>query len=95
MGASGVKMPSYVMKLIKPGRYLPPNTIALRVPLNMNKFQIKSYLENLYGIRVLKVNTLIQLGKTRAVPYTKFHQKLSDFKKAYVRVSPQDFIKKT
>lgn len=42
-----------------------PYLVAFRVPLNFNKLQIRNYLEELYKIDIVSVNTLIYLGMNR------------------------------
>jgi len=80
--------------MIKPGKQLSPNTVAFRVPLNMNKLQIKNYLEQIYMVSVKRVRTLVCLGKKHVIPGARriYVQKDPDFKKAYVTVAPEDFV---
>jgi ribosomal protein L23 len=68
-------------------RELDPKLVAFRVPLNVNKIQIRNYLEELYKVDVEKVHTLIYLGKEKTNPKTGKVFKRPDYKKAYVRVS--------
>jgi len=63
-----------------------PCLVAFRVPLNVNKIQIRNYLEEIYKIDVVKVNTMIYLGKERRSHRTGLRQKKSDYKKAYVTI---------
>eukprot|EP00922_Rhytidocystis_sp_ex-Travisia-forbesii_P071354 GHVS01106496.1.p1 GENE.GHVS01106496.1~~GHVS01106496.1.p1 ORF type:complete len:297 (-),score=-4.52 GHVS01106496.1:2-892(-) len=44
----------------KSGSFLERNRLALRVPINMTKYEIREYMRRLYGARLLKVNTLIK-----------------------------------
>jgi ribosomal protein L23 len=82
----GVVLPSATMRLIRSGKTdVPSNEVHFKVPLNFNKFQIKNYLEELYGVRVLKVNTSIFVGEWRRTPW--FHKyKAKDTKKAMVTI---------
>lgn len=55
----------------------------------MGKIDIRNYLQNVYGMKVEKVNTLIQLGQWKRSPAVRAWQrnmkhKRSDYKKAYV-----------
>ena len=52
----------------------------------MNRIQIKNYLEELYGVTVLKVNTAICIGKKTQDIYGRLIKK-RDWKKAYVRTA--------
>ncbi|CEM35652.1 unnamed protein product [Vitrella brassicaformis CCMP3155] len=42
------------------GVFLERNRLALKVPLNFTKYEIREYLKKLYGAKVLKVNTLVR-----------------------------------
>jgi len=66
------------------------NKYTFEVDLQANKIEIKKAVEKIYGVKVLKVNTLVQYGKpkrVRAVPGRK-----SDFKKAIVTLKPGEII---
>lgn len=67
-------------------RELDPKLVAFRVPLNLNKIQIRNYLEELYQVEVEKVHTMIMLGKEKTNPKTGRKTKSPDYKKAYVRL---------
>ncbi|KAL8443216.1 hypothetical protein Emag_006035 [Eimeria magna] len=47
------------------GSFLEARRLALRVPVNLTKFEIKNYLEKIYNAKVLKVNTLIKVPERR------------------------------
>jgi large subunit ribosomal protein L23 len=95
------KLPLIVFRMIKTRDALPPNQVAFRVPLNINKIQIKHYLESLYGVKVARVNTMVQHGKTRLVRHLPHHkhdiqskhsyQKQPDWKKAIVTLQDETF----
>jgi len=70
---------------------------VFRVPLSMNKNEIKSAVEEQFEVTVTKVKTLVQDGKTirfsrgkRRYPGTATRK---DFKKAYVTLKDGDSIK--
>ncbi|WBW71357.1 mitochondrial ribosomal protein subunit L23 [Schizosaccharomyces osmophilus] len=44
------------------GLNLPPNFAAFRVPLNVNKFDVRDYLLHVYNLKVLSVKTNIYQG---------------------------------
>ncbi|KAG0003323.1 hypothetical protein BGZ80_003245 [Entomortierella chlamydospora] len=58
-GLKKLYFPSTVLKLVRNGPNVPAvsNTLTFRVPPSMNKFDIKSYLSNIYKINVLTVRT--------------------------------------
>jgi ribosomal protein L23 len=57
--------------------------VEFRVPLDMNKIEIKEYLSKLYGFSIKKVNTMIVEGK-RKKQGKPFLTQLPDWKKAIV-----------
>nr|BAN64524.1 ribosomal protein L23, putative [Babesia bovis] len=50
------------------GAFLERNRLALRVPVNLTKFEIREYLRKLYGAQVIKVNTLIKVPRIKRDP---------------------------
>jgi large subunit ribosomal protein L23 len=59
--------------------------VVFKVRLDANKAEIKDAVQNIFGVKVLAVNTLVQKGKTkrfRGRPGTR-----NDVKKAYVRLA--------
>jgi large subunit ribosomal protein L23 len=60
------------------------NCVVFKVALDATKHEVKQAIENVFGVKVLKINTSIEPGKTK-----RFRQRVgrqSDFKKAYVRL---------
>lgn len=53
------------MCIHRSGAFLEDRRLALRVPTNLTKGEIKDYLEKIYNARVLKVNTLIKVPERR------------------------------
>lgn len=84
----GISLPNKTFVLIKPGKPMPPNTAVFRVPLDMNRLQIKDYLEELYRIPVVRVNTMIYLGKHRFTSKGYFYRR-PDWKKAVVTLTEE------
>ncbi|RKO99471.1 hypothetical protein CXG81DRAFT_7154, partial [Caulochytrium protostelioides] len=68
---------------------LPPHQAVFRVPLQLNKFDIKDYLQNLYNISISDVRTMIYRPKyaLQGNSITKF----AGFKKAIVTMD-KDFV---
>lgn len=65
------------------------NRYTFRVSPNANKYQIKDLVEELYGVKVVEVNTLIVRGKNKS-RYTKsglLRGKTTSYKKAFITVA--------
>ena len=84
------RLPHLLFVMLKPGKPLPPNTATFRVPLSASKPLIANYLEQLYRVRVEKVSTAIYLGKEKRNVFTGRPYKRSDWKKAIVRIAPEE-----
>ncbi len=61
------------------------NQVVFRVAGDATKPEIKQAVEKLFDVKVLKVNTLNQIGKTKR--FRGFLGKRSDYKKAVVRLA--------
>lgn len=61
--------------------------------MDMSRLDVKNYLESIYKIDVAKVNTRIQLGKTKTIQKgdRAFKRKFPDFKVAYVTLAQGSF----
>jgi len=81
------------MKIVRPGRELPDNTVQFHVPMDMSKLDIRNYLRSIYNVDVYKVNTRIQHGKTKSVIKNGqlVKKKLPDYKVAYVILGSGSF----
>jgi len=66
------------------------NAYSFEVNLWANKIQIKHAVQELFNVRVLSVRTQLRLGKRRRYRW-KFG-KLSNWKKAIVKLHPEDKI---
>ncbi len=66
------------------------NKYTFRVPLTASKVEIRQAVEAVFGVKVLKVNTIRVLGKTKRVG--KFVGKRSDYKKAIVKLAEGNTI---
>ncbi|HOT14946.1 MAG TPA: 50S ribosomal protein L23 [Bacteroidales bacterium] len=70
------------------------NMYAFKVKKNANKLQIKKAVEDMYGVSVESVNTLIVGGKNKS-RYTKtgfIQGRSSSYKKAIITVANNDKI---
>jgi len=66
------------------------NTYVFEVDMRANKIEIKKAIEKIYGVKVIKINTLIQHGKPRRVRFAQGRR--SNFKKAMVTLKEGQFI---
>lgn len=70
------------------------NVYTFRVPLNLNKNEIRSAVEEQFGVTVVNIKTLVQDGK--AVRYSRGKNRYpgttsrKDWKKAYVTLKDGD-----
>lgn len=65
------------------------NRYTFRVSPDANKYQIKDLVEEMYGVKVVEVNTLIVRGKNKS-RYTKsglLRGKTTAYKKAFITVA--------
>ncbi|HEY8366363.1 MAG TPA: 50S ribosomal protein L23 [Bacteroidia bacterium] len=70
------------------------NRYGFEVSLDSNKVEIKKAVEQMYGVKVISVNTMNYMGKTK-VRYTKTgfsHGRTNHFKKAIITVQEGDAI---
>ncbi len=61
------------------------NKYTFQVPLQANKVEIRQAVEAIFGVKVLSVNTVRVLGKTKRMG--KYVGKRSDYKKAIVKLA--------
>lgn len=80
-------LPNFWMKLIKHQQYKEQrdNVVVFHVPIAMTRIDVKNYLEKIYKVPVIKVNTRIELGKTKKNECNKV-VKEDDRKLAYVHL---------
>lgn len=84
-----VFLPNFWLKLVKPVHEQPPNVVQFQCSMEMTRQDIKNYLEKIYNINVVHVNTRIALGETRQDPVKAYVVKDDDIKYAYVTL-PRD-----
>lgn len=60
------------------------NSYVFEVQRKANKNQIKQAVEQLFDVKVVKVNTAVMPGKERR--FGKFLKKTQSFKKAYIQI---------
>ncbi|WP_371376805.1 50S ribosomal protein L23 [Sporomusa aerivorans] len=66
------------------------NKYTFVVPLTANKIEIRQAVEQIFKVKVLDVNTIRVMGKTKRMG--KNLGKRSDFKKAIVKLAPGESI---
>lgn len=66
------------------------NKYTFIVPLTANKIEVRQAVEQIFKVKVLDVNTLRVLGKTKRMG--KHIGKRPDFKKAIVKLAPGERI---
>ena len=66
------------------------NQVVFKVRRDATKPEIKAAIEQLFGVKVLAVNTILRKGKTKTVRGVKGKQQ--DVKKAIVRLAEGDTI---
>lgn len=66
------------------------NKYTFEVPLKANKVEIRQAVEQVFKVKVLNVNTIRVMGKTKRMGRTQ--GKRSDYKKAIVKLAPGERI---
>lgn len=51
------------MKLIKPDKELPPNTVLFQTSVEMTHHDVKNYLEKIYKVPIVEAKVEIKQGK--------------------------------
>ncbi|KAI9523582.1 hypothetical protein NQZ68_026524 [Dissostichus eleginoides] len=78
--------PNWFLTLVRPGKEQPPDTVQFRTPMEMTKYDIKNYLENIYNVPVGAVRTRIQFGSNKKRNHRNQKIKQPDYKVAYVQL---------
>lgn len=68
------------------------NKYTFRVGRNVNKFQIKQAVQDLYSVKVKDIRTKVSIGKTKRHGKTKKEAQAPDSKYAIVKLDPKDKI---
>ena len=66
------------------------NVYTFEVGLSSNKIEIQRAIQEVFGVRVESVRTLVVRGKARR--FGRFSAKRSNWKKAYVRLAAGDSL---
>ena len=81
-----VFLPNFFIKLVKPAPNTPKNIVNFHVAIQMTKHDVKNYLEKIYKVPVMKVNTYIKLGEIKYIKPTRKMVKQDDIKVAIVHL---------
>ncbi|KAJ1980666.1 mitochondrial 54S ribosomal protein YmL41 [Dimargaris xerosporica] len=87
-GQRKVFFPNIIFRLVRSER-LQPNQAAFKVPVNVNKFDVRDYLTHLYGVTVLDVRTVIYPGSKKLNRASKETIKKPRVKKAIVTLAEE------
>ncbi|MBU1006628.1 MAG: 50S ribosomal protein L23 [Candidatus Omnitrophica bacterium] len=79
-----------ILRTEKGSGMLAGNKYLFRVAIDANKVQIKQAVEDIYNVRVIKVNTIKMRGKLKRVRYKA--GKTADWKKAIITLKEGDKI---
>lgn len=74
----------------KTSQMMQENKYTFQVPLNSNKVEIRQAVEAIWGVKVVSVNTIRVMGKTKRMG--RFVGKRSDYKKAIVKLAEGNTI---
>ena len=82
-------LPNFWMKLVKPEEPQPPNVVQFITHTGMTNYDIKNYLEKIYNVKVVHVQSDLEDGKIRPAFKNGYLVKEDDFRRAYVTL-PRD-----
>lgn len=74
----------------KTSQMMQENKYTFQVPLDANKVEIRQAVEAVFGVKVVNVNTIRVMGKTKRMG--KYVGKRSDYKKAIVNLAEGNTI---
>ena len=74
----------------KTSKMMQENKYTFQVPLDANKVEIRQAVEAVFGVKVVNVNTIRVMGKTKRMG--KYVGKRSDYNKAIVKLAEGNTI---
>lgn len=77
-------MPNFILKLVRPTFAQRENVVTFACSMEMTQFDVKNYLEKIYGIPVKEVRTRIGLGEFKRQQGKGYIIKDDDVKYAFV-----------
>eukprot|EP00052_Salpingoeca_macrocollata_P005533 m.47975 g.47975 ORF g.47975 m.47975 type:complete len:115 (-) comp14911_c0_seq1:32-376(-) len=90
-GGVKVFLPNFRLWMVRPSKPLAPNQVVFRTTPDVNKLEIKEYLEKVYQVPVSEVHTQNVLGKLKRTRFRGVMNKRPDFKLAYVTLKDSTF----
>ncbi|XP_059959777.1 large ribosomal subunit protein uL23m [Mesoplodon densirostris] len=78
---------NFFIQLVRPGMAQPEDTVQFRIPMEMTRVDLRSYLECIYNVPVAAVRTRVQHGSNRRRDYRNIRVKKPDYKVAYVQLA--------
>ncbi|XP_032497778.1 39S ribosomal protein L23, mitochondrial isoform X1 [Phocoena sinus] len=78
---------NFFIQLVRPGMAQPEDTVQFRIPMEMTRVDLRSYLERIYNVPVAAVRTRVQHGSNRRRDYRNVRIKKPDYKVAYVQLA--------
>ncbi|XP_053210699.1 39S ribosomal protein L23, mitochondrial-like [Panonychus citri] len=84
-----IYLPNFWMKLLKPKEGDPKNVVTFRVPVQMNDFDVRNYLEKIYKLPVVSVQSTVRWGDRKRAIGKNYLVKEDDYRIAYVSL-PKD-----
>ncbi|KAK1335324.1 hypothetical protein QTO34_003110 [Cnephaeus nilssonii] len=78
---------NFFIRLVRPGRAQPEDTVQFRIPMEMTRVDLRNYLERIYSVPVAAVRTRVQHGSNRKRDHRNVRVKKPDYKVAYVQLA--------
>ncbi|KAJ9583083.1 hypothetical protein L9F63_022572 [Diploptera punctata] len=85
-----VFLSNFWMKLVRPIDKQPPNVVHFIVSMEMNKYDVKNYLERIYKVQAADVRTHVMLGRFKRDPGMGYVLKEDDYKMAFVTLKKDE-----
>ncbi|KAL7641561.1 UNVERIFIED_CONTAM: hypothetical protein RMT77_007434 [Armadillidium vulgare] len=79
-----VFLPNFWMKLVKIKEKHPENVVFFDCSMEMTKYDVKNYIEKIYKVPVVKVNTRIVVGEFRKALGANYVVKDDDIRRATI-----------
>ncbi|XP_016005092.2 39S ribosomal protein L23, mitochondrial isoform X2 [Rousettus aegyptiacus] len=78
---------NFFIQLVRPGTAQPADTVQFRIPMEMTRVDLRSYLQRIYNVPVAAVRTRVQHGSNRKRDHRNVRVKKPDYKVAYVQLA--------
>lgn len=85
--------PNLTLQVMPHGNHLTTKGLVhMRTPPSQTKVEIKNYLSKVYGVGVIKVNTMNYRGKVKRDRFNMYRYRTSKWKKAVVTVDNSAYL---